>query len=165
MKDRRPRTVSGGGQDASAPPLCVLAEIEPCHQTKPKIIIDFGQITVLVAKDECQTSSILHWCLQNAKPRTTTMFPFNSTSRGENRQAKIYWQNSMVKHAARPFESRCACLQLRLYNKGAEMLTLAAIESASISHGSHDTWCFRSLALKKPASIESKSYYLSLRSQ
>ena len=59
MKDRRPRTVSGGGQDASAPPLCVLVEIEPCHQTKPKIIIDFGQITVLVAKDECQTSLML----------------------------------------------------------------------------------------------------------
>jgi hypothetical protein len=29
------------------------------HQTQPKIIIDFGQITVLVAKDECQTSLML----------------------------------------------------------------------------------------------------------
>jgi len=50
MKDRRPRTVSGGGQDASAATLCGLAEIEPCDQTQPKIIIDFGQITVLVGE-------------------------------------------------------------------------------------------------------------------
>ena len=59
MKDRRPRTVSGGGQDASAAALCVLAEIEPCDQTQPKIIIDLEQITDLVAKDECQTSLML----------------------------------------------------------------------------------------------------------
>ena len=37
--------------------------------------------------------------------------------------------------------------------KGLKCLTLAAIESASISHGSHDTWCVRSLAPKKPAPI------------
>jgi len=59
MKDRRPRNALGGGQDASAATLCELAEIQPCDQTQPKIIIDFGQITVLVAKDECQTSLML----------------------------------------------------------------------------------------------------------
>jgi hypothetical protein len=50
MKDRRPRTVSSGGKDASAATLCGLAEIEPCDQTQPKIIIGFGQITVLVGE-------------------------------------------------------------------------------------------------------------------
>ena len=42
----------------------------------------------------------------------------------------------------------CDCIIKRL-----KCLILAAIESAYISHGSHDTWCFRSLALKKPTSI------------
>ena len=50
MKDRRPRTVSDGGQDASAAIMCGLAEIEPCDQAQPKIMIDFGQITVLVGE-------------------------------------------------------------------------------------------------------------------
>ena len=48
INDRRPRGMSGTGHEASVATLCVLVEIEPCDQIQPRIVIDFGQITVLL---------------------------------------------------------------------------------------------------------------------
>ena len=46
IKDGKPRTFSGGGDFDRTATRLGLAEIEPCDQIQPKMVVDLGQITV-----------------------------------------------------------------------------------------------------------------------
>ena len=47
MKDRRPRTVWGGGHDDNVAMRWGLADNRPCVQIHPKIVVLRGQMVVL----------------------------------------------------------------------------------------------------------------------